>query len=124
MAHEDLSRVRLKPDARNDRDDRSRAASEVPVEPTDRDRSERGAAPVEQVEAGVPEVAVETPEELVARERRELIEEADATEIIDGGVSTTAYRRASAVFEPDDDRLQLAEHWNFRSSVFERHGRF
>ncbi len=99
-------------------------AVEVPERESDADFRKRIELTLSEAEARILAEPVESEQEQSARERRELIEAADDTEIVDGGISTRAYRRASAVFDPADDRLQLAEHYHFRSAAYERHGRF
>ncbi len=109
-------------------EDRRRDAASAALRLLERDyppnQDQRSTPPWAESPPGVPEEPVETDEERVTRQRRELIELADDTEIIDGGVSTTAYRRAIAVFDETDDRLQLGEHWHFTDAEFEKHGRF
>ena len=70
------------------------------------------------------EVPVETEEERVRRERSEWLAEVDATEISDTLVTTTAYRRAVAVFDDGETTPQLAEFFDYVDTDFERHGRF
>lgn len=124
MADKNLGGLRLTQDAGDHRDDRSVVTVELPTGSPDRDRGEQRQFAGEAATDGVPEVPVETEDERILRERREFIASADDVEIFEGGFSTTAYRRAAAVFDEDDDRLQLAEHYNFRSRVFDAHGRF
>lgn len=80
-------------------------------------------APV-QAPSGEPEVVVESDGERELRERAEWLEVVDATEIIDGGHSTAAYRRAVAVFDPAETEMQLAEFWEYGDESYERNGRF
>ncbi len=124
MANESEQRVR----PGQAEEDRRRDAASAALRLLERDypsnQDRRPAPPWDESTPGVPEEPVETDEERVARERREFIESADDTEIIDGGVSTTAYRRAIAVFDETDDRLQLGEHWHFTDAEYERNGRF
>lgn len=68
-------------------------------------------------------VVIESDDERKDREGREWLADVDATEIVDGGESTVAYRRAVAIFDPDTDEIQLAEHWEFVDAEFERNGR-
>lgn len=124
MANEDLPRLRPLANARSDRDDRSNDPVVIPVRDTQTDIREPPADAVGEVTVGVPKEPVESDEERAARERRELIAAADDTEIVDAGISTTAYRRATAVFDEADERLQLAEHYYYRSADYERNGRF
>lgn len=72
------------------------------------------------------DVAVDsrTPEEVQAEEFSAWLEDVDSFEIVIGGTSTAAYRRAIAVFDDGDTRVQLAEHYAFRSEDLDRHGRF
>lgn len=57
-------------------------------------------------------------------QRTQWFERVDGTEVATEGASTTAFRRAVAVFDPTDDQLQLAEFWDYRNADFEKHGRF
>lgn len=70
------------------------------------------------------EVVVETDEEYNARQRSEWLERVSDTEIVENGVSTTAYRRAIADFDAGDSQLQLAEFYELRDPDFESEGRF
>lgn len=124
MANSDKPRLRFDKNAGHDRDDRSFDALDVPIRDAKEDFGERPDFAQREIEDRVPPEPIETDEERAARERREFIAVTDDTEIVDGGYSTTAYRRAIAVFEDDDAELQLAEHYYFRSAAFERHGRF
>ncbi len=124
MANEDLKRVRPVEDAGSDRRDLPADVVGVPARRADGDADQREDPTHHAVAPRVPEEPPETEQERIDRERREFIAAADDTEIIEGGFSTTAYRRAIAVFDETDDELQLAEHYNFRSAQFERHGRF
>lgn len=124
MANESEQQVRSGANVQGRRDPPTGRAVEIPERGADADQ-DQGHGPADLAPPpGVPEVPVESDEERVARERVELIAAADGAEIVDGGESTTAYRRASAVFDPEDDQVQLAEHYHFRSADFERHGRF
>lgn len=123
---EDTNKQRLRPNenAGNLGDYRQGDAVEVPERESDADFRKRIELAISEAEARKLAEPVESEQERDTRERRELIETADDTEIIDGGISTAAYRRAVAVFDPEDDRLQLAEHYHFRSATYERNGRF
>ncbi len=66
----------------------------------------------------------ETAEEQYEREFNAWLEEVDNAEDADGIETTTIYRRAMAVFDPEDTRVQLGEHYAFRSGRYEEFGRF
>lgn len=126
MANENEPRTRIDPVAGRagalpvGKPGRAAGAGELPLSGDDRVED-----PEQEVENRGIEESVETEEERIEREKREWLEEIDSTEIVDSGVSSTAYRRAVAVFdEKDTTSVQLAEHWNFTAGDYERNGRF
>jgi len=124
MAIEDDARVRPRQTEDEHRRDAAWAAFQLSQRDYPPNNDSRSPPPWDESPPRVPQELAETDEERVARERKEFIAAADDTEIVDGGTSTTAYRRAIAVFDETDDRLQLGEHWYFRSAEFDKNGRF
>lgn len=124
MENESERRVWTLEDERNYQSDTARRPVEVRPGGALPDAGERTDPTNVPAAPGVLAEPPETESEREARERLEFIQSADDTEIVAGGFSTTAYRRAAAVFDETDDELQLAEHWHFRCAEYERHGRF
>jgi len=124
MASEDVPRVRPEQAEEDRRRDAASAALRLSQGNYPPNQDFGSAPPWAPGPVGVPEEPVESEEDRIARERREFIQSADDTEIIDGGVSTIAYRRAIAVFDETDDRLQLGEHWHYTDADYEKNGRF
>ena len=55
--------------------------------------------------------------------KREALAQIDALEIVDGAETTTQFRRAMALFDPEDTDVQAAESWSYRDAEYERDGR-
>ena len=63
-------------------------------------------------------------DEDIGEEELDPWKEVDAEEINPYHRTTTGYRRAVSVFDPEDTRPQLAEHWCFVDPEIERDGHF
>ena len=124
MENEIIPRIRPNENETHYRKNSEGQFVEIPSREAVPDAGQQSAHPDIPATPGVPEEPPETEQEREARERREFIEITDDEEIVDGGNSTTAYRRAIAVFDEKDDRLQLAEHYYYRCADYERYGRF
>lgn len=125
MARQDEPRARVRENAKSDSvgnskvvdavfgDERSEAVGNRGQEGTEPSASDRDV-----------EVVVESEEERESREHAEWLAAVDDTEIVDGGSSSTSYRRANAVFDEGDPQLQLAEFYTYADAEYERNGRF